>query len=46
MARVLRQRIEYLVEHHSIDEIVTIIDLRKQAKTNVYITLYSSIDRS
>ena len=41
---ILRQ---LLVEHHSIDEIVIIIDLRKQAETNVYHTLYySSIDTS
>ena len=30
------------MDHHSIDEIVIIIDLRKQAKTNVYLTLYYS----
>ena len=34
------------MDHHSIDEIVIIIDLRKQAKTNVYITLYSPTDTS
>ena len=41
---ILRQ---VLVDHHSIDEIVIITHLRKQAETNVYHTLYySSIDTS